>query len=541
MLTKITIKQKAVFLISGITATVFLICLNGIVNFKIIREIDSTLKNLENINIKILECRRQEKNFQLRGFTLYRNDSKNSVEKWEGHLTELVKIIKKENFQKNYSRELMAGKKAVNDYRSLFKEFTKLYKTKEKLNKKAELESRIVKHARKIQKIINTIHKKEELRKNTIIKKSEFLTILLGAIAVSGLFMFTIIVLKSLINPVVFLGKTLEDIASKNGDLSIRLKIKNRDETGNLAYWFNIFVENIQGIIRELSIKTEILVNSALHLDKIALDLAESSGESAKKSTAAAAAGTQMSSNISAISQASMHAASNLNMITSVTCEMNTAINEISEDSIKAKSVSRQAVSNSESVSQKINELEKSANQIEKVTETITEISEQINLLALNATIEAARAGDAGKGFAVVANEIKALAQQTSEAAKDIKNKNDWIQQTTFSTSTDIKTTSEIISQVNTIIDHTASSLQEQSLATEKVSKNISKASSEILNVNSNLSEGVQAINEMAQDIKSIKLESDKIDSTAENINFHSNKLSKLGMELKQLFGKFKI
>ena len=120
--------------------------------------------------------------------------------------------------------------------------------------------------------------------------------------------------------------------------------------------------------------------------------------------------------------------------------------------------------------------LSEGARRIGDVVKLIRSIASQTNLLALNATIEAARAGEAGRGFAVVANEVKTLANQTTQATEDIGVQVDAIQAATHSAVEAIRSIGTVIGRIDTIVADVASSMASQSEATREIARNAQNA-----------------------------------------------------------------
>ena len=272
---------------------------------------------------------------------------------------------------------------------------------------------------------------------------------------------------RSVTSPINRTVTMLKDIAEGEGDLTRRLDILKKDEIGELAGWFNTFLEKLQAIIRKIADNSLNVDQSSKEFAEIATYLSQGAAETSQRSNNVSVSAEEMSANLSNVAAAMEQTATNTNMVATATEKMTSTINEIAQNAEKARSISDQAVQNASQTSDQMDELGMAAQDIGKVVETITEISDQVNLLALNATIEAARAGEAGKGFAVVANEIKELAKQTSEATLEIKEKIANIQNSTNEAVQGIDKISEVIKDSNEIVATIATAVEEQSAAAQ--------------------------------------------------------------------------
>jgi len=143
-----------------------------------------------------------------------------------------------------------------------------------------------------------------------------------------------------------------------------------------------------------------------------------------------------------------------------------------------------------QSVSTRTEKLSEASEQIGGILETIDAIAKQTNLLALNATIEAARAGEHGKGFAVVANEVKTLANQTTGATEDIRNRIELL-------------TSEMSSLVETMANVTEA-VERGKEAVDSTCEGIRGIGSEVDEVSTRMSEIAHMLSEQSEAVKEI-------------------------------------
>ena len=344
-----------------------------------------------------------------------------------------------------------------------------------------------------------------------------------------------------IVRPIRNTVEMLKDIAEGEGDLTKRLEIKTKDETGEMATWFNLFMEKLQELIQQIVSDAGSLNTASASLTGIASHMTSGAESMSQRSTTVASGAEEVTINMTSVASASEEATTNVNMIAAATEEMTATISEIASKSEKSRDISESAVAKAGQAATKLEKLGHGAQEISKVTEVISDISEQINLLALNATIEAARAGEAGKGFTVVASEIKELARQTAEATQVVKVQIDNIQGATNETITEVGQILEIIKDVSNLVSSIAEEVDSQSTVTQEISQNISQTSQGIQDMNTSVNNSSSLIGSISSEIGEVNQSVQEVSSSIAKVNSKAEELSALSEKLHELVGRFRV
>ena len=368
------------------------------------------------------------------------------------------------------------------------------------------------------------------------------MAILISVIGLIILFVIIYILINVIvIKTIVEVSESIQDIAEGEGDLTKRIDVATKDEMGLMAKYFNMFIEKLRSIIKDIAKNSKELDTSSINLVAIATKMSTSADKMSIKSNAVGTSAEEMSANMSSVVSAVEQSSANLSMVSVATEEMTSTINEIAKNTEKTRITSSKAVKQTKKASENINNLSESAQTIGKVVDTINDISDQTNLLALNATIEAARAGEAGKGFAVVASEIKNLAQQTAQATLEIKATINNIQDSTQGTVSEIKDIAFAITSVNKMVDTVAVAIKEQSATTKEIASNVTQTVNGIQEITENVTQSSTVASKIAKDITEVNKVADEISDSSTQVDQNANNLNQLSQALSKTVGMFKI
>ncbi|WP_232784146.1 methyl-accepting chemotaxis protein [Moritella sp. Urea-trap-13] len=330
-----------------------------------------------------------------------------------------------------------------------------------------------------------------------------------------------------LVAPIKAVANRLQDIATGEGDLTQRLDVRSSDEIGELATWFNRFLDKIQGTIKEVIETSNTISNTSKQAEEIAVQSRQGCESQFKEVDMVATASEEMTQTSALVLENADRAAEMANQAEQLAQGGQTVVQQ-SADTMQ-ELVERMAMAVPIA-----NELEKNSGNISSILSVIEGISEQTNLLALNAAIEAARAGEQGRGFAVVADEVRLLASRTHDSVDEIRVVIEELQSGTRSVTTAISEGNHLALETATQVKQAVESLANISSFVADIqvmNSEIVNAASEQKTVSTEVNGNVANIRDLSQSMLEQSTAAEKV----------GQNIAQLSSQQQALVGQFKV
>ncbi len=372
------------------------------------------------------------------------------------------------------------------------------------------------------------------------------LIVTIGIVVVIGYFFA-----KKMLKPILSLVTATNEV--KNGNLVVTVENNSNDEIGLLAENFSAMVKSLRLLVQQVSVSAEQVTASSQQLTatssqsaQAANDIAGAVTNIAEETAIQNCIVNEMDSLVQQMSADINNAAFNVRQAAEA-AEQSAATASQGEKQIylavnQMENIEKTVVCSATAVA----ELGRHSNTIGQIVSTITSLANQTNLLALNAAIEAARAGEAGKGFAVVAEEVRKLAEQSGDAAKQvgdiiamIQSETDKAVKTMEAGSGEvqsgvavIKTTGEAFHDIVTLVKN----VSEQVIQSRQLLEDIAARSRKLTEAN----QKVEAVTQTtAAQSETISASTQQQSASVEEIAASSQELARMAEQLSKLVNRF--
>jgi methyl-accepting chemotaxis protein len=398
---------------------------------------------------------------------------------------------------------------------------------------------------------VGTVYKEKDLlaMSNSLAMKMLIITVAALLIAIAVIYFLA----RSISKPVIALQHQVKKVAE--GDLTVHVQVKSKDEIGQLADHFNHMIAQMRALIQQVNESVDELAVSADHLSSVSEETMATSEQVASAINDIAKGTTEQANDLDMINERTAALSAQIEMVTQSTANMQTLSNETTAASynglenlnalqLKSDEAKKELVA----VEKVMNDLVKKMEEIDGVIQTITAISGQTNLLALNASIEAARAGEHGKGFAVVADEVRKLAEQSARATELIRQTIAMIQQQVSLAMQAVNHSKDMYEQQQQAVHTTGDSFVKIVTMMEELTTAIAKITEEAKRMNESKDDVIGAMQNISAIAEQSAAAAEEVAASAddqlqalETVTESAEKLSEMSRQLQKLVERFKI
>lgn len=375
----------------------------------------------------------------------------------------------------------------------------------------------------------------------------------ISGVALLCVIFIAIAIANRIVKPIKSLVQSVGLVAA--GDLTQKVDITSSDEIGTLAADFNRMAGQLRSLItkvnnlaQSVAASSEELTASADQSAQVANQVAISITEVAQGMEQQLNAVNDTSTIVEQISAGVEEVAASSNSVAASSDETSIAAKEGGKAIESAVAQMKMIEDTVAETSTRVSKLGDRSKEIGQIVDTISTIASQTNLLALNAAIEAARAGEAGRGFAVVAEEVRKLAEQSQDAAKQIAALIAEIQHETSDAVTSMQEGTKQVALGNQTVTQAGLSFSRIAISVEKVTSQIRDISAAIQQMASGSQQIVMSVREIegisrrtSEETQSVSAATEEQSASMQEVASASQALANMAEELQTAMSVFKV